>query len=136
MKRPPAVSTSYCRDASITWCCGSVGAAVKYGIIYGYTDGSFRPNADITRQEAMVMMQRAAKVAGYAGTTGSLVSFTDASSVGAWAKSAVEFNVGSGLIQGNAGKLNPNSSITRAETAVVVLRLLQKSGLVDVRTTV
>ena len=131
---PEGKTSQFSDTAKSAWYYGSVSTATQYGIIKGYSDGSFKPGANITREEAMAMMQRAAKVAGYAGTTGTLTGFSDASSVGAWAKSAVAYNVGSGLIQGNAGKLNPKNSITRAETAVVVLRLLQKAKLVDVRT--
>jgi len=82
------------------------------------------------------MVQRAAKVAEFTGTSGSLSVFSDANEVGAWAKDAVSFSVGNGLIVGKSnGTLAPLSEITRAETAVVILRLLQKAELVDVRST-
>lgn len=131
----PETGDSNFSDVSGTaWCAGAIGAASEYGIIYGYTDGSFRPNQNITRQEAMAILQRAAKVAEFAGSTGSLPAFSDAGSVGAWAKEAVAFNVGSGLIVGKSnGTLSPLSEITRAETAVTILRFLQKAELVDVR---
>ena len=81
------------------------------------------------------MIQRAAKIAEYAGKAGSLTGFSDAASVSAWAKDAAEFNVGSGLIIGYSnGTLAPDGEITRAETAVVVLRLLQNARLIDIRT--
>ena len=79
------------------------------------------------------MMQRAAKVAEYVGKTSELTAFSDAASVSDWAVSAAQYNVGSGLIVGDNGQLRPNDPITRAESATVVLRLLQKAGLVDVR---
>ncbi len=79
------------------------------------------------------MLQRAAKLTGYTGTAGSLEGFTDAGSVGAWAQDAAKWNVGSGLIVGSGGLLRPNDNISRAESATVILRLLQKTGLVDVR---
>ena len=116
------------------WYYGSVGAAVQYGIVLGYEDNTFRPLNNITRQEAMAMMQRAAKVAAYTGQTGTLTNFTDASAVAAWAEAAAQFNVGSGLIVGSSGAIKPTDNITRAESATVVLRLLQKAGLVDIRT--
>jgi uncharacterized repeat protein (TIGR02543 family) len=122
--------------ADTAWCAGAIGAAYEYGIVNGRTSTIFDPNACITRQEAMAMIQRAAEVAEFTGTTGSLAAFSDADSVGAWAKDAVAFNVGSGLIVGADGKLNVNAPITRAQTAVIVLRLLQKAELVDVRTTI
>jgi hypothetical protein len=115
------------------WYGGAVGTAAAYGLVNGFTDGSFRPNTYITRQEAMAMVQRAAKVAAYTGTVGSLASFTDSNKVSVWAQSAAEFNVGSGLIVGSNGKLRPGDDISRAETATIILRLLQKAALVDVR---
>jgi len=45
----------------------------------------------------------------------------------------VTYNAANKLIVGNQGYLKPNADISRAETAAVVLRLLQKAGLVDVR---
>jgi hypothetical protein len=115
------------------WYYGAVGTAVKYGLVNGYTGGSFAPKANITRQEAMAMVQRAAKIAEFTGTTRSLASFTDSDKVSTWAKSAAEFNVGSSLIVGSNGKLRSGDDISRAETATVILRLLQKAELVDVR---
>jgi uncharacterized repeat protein (TIGR02543 family) len=115
------------------WFCGAVGTASAYGLVNGYADGSFQPNATITRQEAMAIMQRAAKTANYAGASGALTAFSDADKVSRWAQSAAEFNVGSGLILGSNGALRPNDKISRAETATVILRLLQKAALVDVR---
>ncbi|MEA4933301.1 MAG: S-layer homology domain-containing protein [Lawsonibacter sp.] len=79
------------------------------------------------------MLQRAAVLTEFSGTSGALDSFADADAVGSWAKDAVKWNVGSGLIVGSGGLLRPNDNITRAESATVILRLLQKAELVDVR---
>jgi hypothetical protein len=130
---PEGGASSFSDVGSSDWYCGAVSAAVQYGIIKGYADGTFRPNANITREEAMAMLQRAAKVAEFTGTTGTLTAFTDAGRVSAWARTAAAFSVGSGLIVGNGGLIRPEDNITRAESAAVILRLLQKSGLVDVR---
>jgi hypothetical protein len=115
------------------WYCGAVATAVQYGITDGRGNGRFDPSAAITRQEAMLMLQRAAALTGFTGTSGNLDSFADAGSVGSWALDAAKWSVGSGLIQGTDGKLNPTANITRAESATIILRLLQKAGLVDVR---
>jgi hypothetical protein len=131
---PESGTSSFSDVASSAWCYGAVSAASEYGIVCGYTDGSFRPNANITRQEAMAMVARAAKVAELNGvTTADLSKFSDAATVGAWAREYVTYNVANGLIVGNNGYLKPNADISRAETATVILRLLQKAGLVDVR---
>ena len=121
--------------SSSQWYYGAVGKAYEYGIITGISSTEFAPNANITRQEAMVMISRAAKIAGCDGTIGSISTFSDAGEVGTWATEAVKFNVGSKLIVGSNGQLRPTDEISRAETATVVLRLLQKAELVDTRTT-
>ena len=131
---PTDGSAAYSDVSSSAWYSGAVGTAARYGIVNGYSNGTFRPNKKITRQEAMAMISRAAKVTGWAGSSGSLSGFSDAGTVGAWARSAVEWNVGSGIIVGTQGKLRLNENITRAQTATVVLRLLQKAGLIDIRT--
>lgn len=130
----PGDGTSRFSDIPATaWCTGAVAAAAQYGIVSGKSGNRFEPNVAITRQEAMVMLQRAAVLTEFAGTVGNLDGFADADSVGVWAKDAAKWNVGSGLIQGTDGKLNPTASITRAQSAVIILRLLQKAELVDVR---
>ncbi|MEM5767160.1 MAG: S-layer homology domain-containing protein, partial [Bacillota bacterium] len=115
------------------WYTGAVATAAQYGIVSGKGDNQFDPNANITRQEAMLMLQRATALTEFTGAAGNLDSFTDADSVGSWARDAAKWSVGSGLIQGSGGKLNPTANITRAESATIILRLLQKASLVDVR---
>lgn len=133
---PENGKSSFTDVKSADWFYGAVGAASEYGIILGYEDGSFRPDASITRQEAMAMTARAAKVAELKAQNVSVQGFTDLEQVSAWALEAVSFNTANGLIIGSDGALRPNDGISRAETATVVLRLLQKSKLVDVRTNV
>lgn len=119
------------------WFSGAVGTAVEYGLVTGYGDGSFAPNASITRQEAMVIVQRAAKVAEYpelANAFNITEYYDDLGEVADWASGAVSWNVFNGLIKGADRLVRPTDTITRAETATVVLRLLQNSKLVDVRT--
>ena len=79
------------------------------------------------------MIERAAKLAGYTGAASNTETFSDINEVSSWASVAVSFNLENGLIVGSDGQIRPNDTITRAESATVVLRLLQKAGLVDVR---
>ncbi|MEA4919530.1 MAG: S-layer homology domain-containing protein [Clostridiaceae bacterium] len=130
----PADGTSGFSDVPTgAWYSGSVATAAQYGLVTGKGDNRFDPDDYITRQEAMTMLQRAARLTDYSGTSGSLEGFTDAGSVGVWAQSAAKWNVGSGLIVGSDGQLRPNDNISRAESATIILRLLQKAGLIDVR---
>ena len=46
------------------WYAGAIGAASAAGLIEGYADGSFRPDARITREQVAVMLARAARYAG------------------------------------------------------------------------
>lgn len=116
------------------WYAGAVGKAYEYGIVAGIGGGRFAPDTKITRQEAMQMLYNAAQITGFEGSTGSIGAFPDAADISAWALDAVRWNVGSGLVVGADGQLQPLRNITRAETAALVLKLLQKAGLIDVRT--
>lgn len=130
----PADGTSRFSDVSASaWYSGAVATAAQYGLVTGKGSNRFAPSAAITRQEAMTMLQCAAKLTDYSGTAGSLAGFTDAKSVATWAQNAAKWNVGSGLMVGSGGLLRPNDAITRAESATIILRLLQKAELVDVR---
>ena len=132
-----ADGTSSFSDVSASaWYTGAIATATQHGLVAGKGENRFEPDAQITRQEAMLMLKRAAALTTFTGSSGGLDSFADANSVGTWAIDAARWSVGSGLIQGAGGKLNPTSNITRAESATVILRLLQKANLVDVRSKV
>lgn len=109
-----------------------IGAASAAGIVAGNTDGTFKPNNPITRQEMAVMMIRAAKVAGVTvqlpqSTSAYLQKFTDRGKVGAWAKEDVAKSIYLGVIGGKtATTLSPQTNATRAEGTVMIMRLLQK----------
>lgn len=100
----------------------AVSAAKQLGIVSG--DGrNFMPNSQITRQDAMVMIVNAMKAAGKLQSTAStsvLNNFPDGSSVSGYAREAVSTLVQSGAVNGSNGRLNPRSSITRAEAAVIL----------------
>ena len=113
-----------------------IGAAYKYGIINGITPTTFAPSKNITRQEAMVMIQRVAKIAEYKEKGGNAISFKDANKISNWARDAVAFNVENGLIIGSNGEIKPQDTLTRAESMVTTLRLLQKSDLIDTKVVV
>ncbi|WP_053373807.1 Ig-like domain-containing protein [Paenibacillus sp. FJAT-27812] len=109
-----------------------IGAASAAGIVAGNTDGTFKPNNPITRQEMAVMMIRAASVAGLTvqlpqSASSYLQKYTDRGKVGAWAQSDVAKSIYIGVISGKtAATLSPQTNATRAEGSVMILRLLQK----------
>ncbi|MGO4547493.1 Ig-like domain-containing protein [Paenibacillus sp. 2TAB23] len=109
-----------------------IGAASAAGIIAGNTDGTFKPNSPITRQEMAVMMIRAAKVAGLTvqlpqSSASYLQKFSDRGKVGAWAKEDVAKSIHLGIIGGKtATTISPQTNATRAEGTIMIMRLLQK----------
>lgn len=130
-------TSSYADVKESDWYYKAVSRANEYQLIMGRPDGNFDPESKITRQEAMIMMQRAAELCGLIADSKDLVAnYPDSSKVSEWAKDAVNFNLNSGLITGNNGELKATENITRAEAAVVTLRLLQKSDLIDIRSAI
>ncbi|WP_281888645.1 cadherin-like beta sandwich domain-containing protein [Paenibacillus sp. YYML68] len=118
------------------WFAGAVQKAYEYGIIEGYDNRMFHPNQTITRQEAMVMIARAMRIVGLDQTSNAdvdaaLSAFADQSQVAAWAKTGAAALVQSKLVVGSDTGLKPSSLITRAETAVIVKRLLEQAQLID-----
>ncbi|PAF29795.1 InlB B-repeat-containing protein [Paenibacillus sp. 7516] len=104
------------------WAEELIQQAVRDGIVKGYVDGSFKPNASVTRAEFTVMLMNALQT-DYAEAP---LSFTDRSNIGIWAQSAVARAVQAGFIQGDSGgAFHPNDAVTRAEMAVMVANALQ-----------
>ena len=101
------------------WCNRAVATLTNMGIIKGYTDGSFRPNAQITRAELATIIARFAKLDVNTKT------FSDIN--GHWAQKNIELAAGNGWINGyEDGTFRPNNNITRAETFAMINRVLDR----------
>jgi hypothetical protein len=126
-------ASSFDDVSSGDWYAGAVGKASEYGLIDGYSDGTFRPLSTISRQEAFAILARAMQIAKPVSPAGgsSLESYRDEEQVGSWAREAVRSVLASGLAEGSGGKLNPAATMTRAETAALVQRLLRTAKLID-----
>lgn len=59
-----------------------------------------------------------------------LNKFKDCRTIRLWSKEGVSYCVNHGIVLGNHNKLNLKEDITRAETAVMIMRMLQKSNLI------
>ena len=111
------------------WCADSVSWAVQNGIVYGFNEEQFAPDAPVTRQQMCVMMirfldYRAKKDNVTFKTTNQEKTFLDAASIGDFAKDAVKRCQMLGLMFGDeAGNFNPQANATRAQGAVVIQRL-------------
>jgi alpha-tubulin suppressor-like RCC1 family protein len=119
------------------WFASSVATAKAYGLVSGYEDGNFRPADTITRQEAAVIFARMMQLAGMDMAVSeeeadSLLSgFADGTATASWARLATAALIKQGIVVGSEGRLHMADEITRAETAVILSRLLQQAGLID-----
>jgi hypothetical protein len=105
----------------------AIAIAKSLGIAKGYGD-KFMPAAGITREDAMVLVDRALTIEGKklsAGKSSDLYTFKDRNSVSDYAVTAVATLVKAGIIQGSNSYLNPKSMISRAEMAVILYKVLQ-----------
>nr|WP_145404413.1 SwmB domain-containing protein [Paenibacillus xylanexedens] len=109
-----------------------IGAAAEAGIVTGNTDGTFKPESAITREQMAIMMVRAMN---YGGQTVSLQSsaattlskFKDNKKV--QSKDSVAKAVQAGIIQGmTTNTFVPQGNATRAQAAVMLKRVLDKLG--------
>lgn len=113
------------------WFAGAVGDAAKAGLINGFEDGSFRPNANITREQMTMMLAKAMDLVGKSYSVDSkqdelLRPFTDRGSISSWAQASVAQATGAGLVNGTTGnQFAPGSNATRAEAVVMLKRFLQ-----------
>jgi hypothetical protein len=119
------------------WYYDAVTIAHEYGLITGYGTGKFGPMDKLTREQAMIIVARAMKTTGLEvdlanGEAGSLLKeFTDGDSSSDYATQSIAACIKTGVISGRSGRqLAPKATITRAEIAAIVRRLLQKSELI------
>jgi len=119
------------------WYSRAIRTAVSYGLVSGVTDGTFRPNDKITREQAMTIIAKAMKLTKLKGKLSeqseelTLRPYEDAALASSWAKGSIADCVQSGIISGQGGtKLAPQAAITRAEVVTMIKRLLEKSDLI------
>lgn len=104
-------------DLGDNWYTDAILSANKAGIIGGYANGTVKPNATITRQEAVVMIARALSLSGTAGASN---IFTDSGEIAPWALDAINAMVDAGYIHGSNGAFRPDDGITRAEVVTIL----------------
>ncbi len=119
------------------WYNSAIQTAYAYNLINGFEDGTFHPNDKITREQAMVIISKAMTITGLKETISNqsievtLRPYLDAVQASTWAQAGIADSVLSGVVSGRtSSELAPKKFITRAEVAVIVERLLQKSDLI------
>jgi hypothetical protein len=119
------------------WYRDFVKTAYEYKLISGYSADKFGPMDEITREQAMTMITRAMKITGLKVDFANeeidklLADFGDGVQTADYAKSSIGACVKTGIVTGrNGNMIAPKDNITRAEVAVIVQRMLQKSNLI------
>ena len=106
------------------WFNNAVSTLSNAGIISGYPDGTFRPNAPITRAEMSKIIALFAKL------NKSEDRFNDIA--GHWAEAYIKLAAGNGWIAGYPdGSFKPQQNITRAETMTMINRVLERVPSVE-----
>jgi len=109
------------RDVSPgAWYTEYIAIAYSYGLIQGLPDGTFRPNAAITREQFAAMLARTSTI-----RTGGVIPYTDAANISYWAVDYVYTALATGLMHGDIiGTFRPAQPISREEAAAAFNRIL------------
>ena len=104
------------------WYAGYVGYLEKYDVINGYNDGTFTPDASVTRAEFVAMTVRYYDLFNDVNKTGNTVKYTDVEN-SYWAYLDIAFAKNIGWLNGYSdGSFRGDNDITRAEVVTVVNR--------------
>lgn len=126
MEGKPAVTTSagFTDVAVDAWYVNPVNWAASVGVVSGMGDGTFAPDANVTREQLVTMLRSYAEYKGKDVTaTGNVSTFADAGTISTWATEPVAWAVGAGLINGREGNtIAPQGTATRAEAATMFWR--------------
>ena len=115
------------------WYADAITWTTENGIFAGYGKDKFCPDDPITREQLAAIFYRYADYKGYDLTVkGDLDKFKDADKITDYAKTAMQWAVGSGLVKGKSGNLlDPQGTKTRAEIAAMLHRFIEKYELVQ-----
>lgn len=114
-------------DVNNSWYTDAVAWATGKGIVSGYPNNTFGPNDPITREQLAVVLWN------YAGRPSaknnySSSSFQDAGQISGYAQTAMQWAVGSGILNGDGnGHLNPTDQATRSQVAQMLLNFMSKN---------
>ena len=112
--------------AADAYCAQAVRWAASLGIVTGYADGGFRPNATVTREQMAAILFRFAKAQGLDTTQGGMAirEFQDFDQLSPYAAEAMTWAVNAGILQGDQNRLLPQSPCARGQIVTLLHRLL------------
>ena len=108
------------------WYNEAVKWAADKGLVVGYTDGSFKPNKLLTRQELAVIVQKFLVVHGIKMPEVKSWTYKDTDKIPAWSREAVVNMAKLGLIEGQTDSIyNPTSEFTREDLAELLYKIIK-----------
>lgn len=130
--RPEAGKNPFTDVPAGQWYTEAVTWAAENGVVSGVGNGRFSPNGNITREQMASILFRYAKLTGLdTSKRGELAGFPDEGQVSSWAREALSWAVGEGIISGTAegGRtiLKPQGNATRAQVASILMRFIRNS---------
>ena len=124
--KPKGTAANFSDVQADAWYAEAVGWAASNKVVTGYADGTFRPNAAVTREQAAAILYRYAQSKGIdvsVGENTNILSYVDVQQASEYAIPALQWAVGAGVLNGkNGGRLAPNGTATRAEIAAIMQR--------------
>lgn len=111
------------------WYYAELQKASYAGYIAGYTDGTFKPNGNITRQEAAVVLSR---IVTPTTQRASVADFKDGTKIASWASDAVKMIAAKGYIKGDENaNFIPEGNLTRAQAAKLICEFVKNEKIVN-----
>lgn len=109
------------------WYSEAIAWAAENQIVSGIDDTHFAPNAPITREQLAAILCRYASINGLdTSARADLSAFADLSAASEWGVDALSFAAAAGLVKGTSdNELSPQGTATRAQIAVVFMRLCE-----------
>lgn len=124
--KPKGTAANFSDVQADAWYAKAVGWAASNKVVTGYADGTFRPNAAVTREQAAAILYRYAQSKGIdvsVGENTNILSYVDVQQASEYAIPALQWAVGAGVLNGkNGGRLAPTGTATRAEIAAIMQR--------------
>lgn len=124
--KPKGTAANFSDVQTDAWYAEAVGWAASNKVVTGYADGTFRPNAAVTREQAAAILYRYAQSKGIdvsVGENTNILSYVDVQQASEYAIPALQWAVGAGVLNGkNGGRLAPTGTATRAEIAAIMQR--------------
>ncbi len=123
----PDASCDFEDVAADRWSCPYIASGVNAGLIFGVSENAFAPTETITRQDMAVIVYRGANLIKLELTDQAF--FADSDQIASYAENAVAKLAGAGIVSGMGnGIFAPNGTVTRAQAAQIIYKLLMANG--------